>query len=242
MPSALKMRLDVDEHTAAVLDGQSRIANWLCNRLLEEANELRRRFRETRDPEAARVLYTERDWILALKQEHPFLRTVYSSVLKNAALRVSRAIREYQKGRHGKRAGKVNWPTFRSWKRKWFSLLYDEPWKGFRLEGRTLVLSLGMALDEATGQRKRVHVSTRLAEPLPDWFEPGMVRQLRIVKGRVVVLGRLHGGAARSFSAAGGAGHRHRPEPQELGLRGGHRWRGHGDLQSVVSRDSGPPD
>jgi putative transposase len=185
MQSALKMRLEVDEHTAAVLDGQSRIANWLYNHLLEEANELRRRFRETQDPDVAKVLYTERglrNRIPALKQEYPFLRTVHSSVLKNAALRLSSAIREYQKGRHGKRTKRANWPKFRSWKRKWFSLQYDEPWKGFRLDGRTLVLSLGMALNEAMGKRKQVHVSTRLAEPLPDWFEPGMVRQLRIVK------------------------------------------------------------
>ncbi|ATY85800.1 transposase [Kyrpidia spormannii] len=185
MQSALKMLLEVDEHTAAVLDGQSRIANWLYNHLLEEANTLREKFRSTQDPEAAKVLYTKRglrNRIPMLKKEYPFLRTVYSSVLKNAALRLSSAIQEYQKGRHGGRAKRVNWPKFRSWKRKWFSLQYDEPWKGFRLDGRTLVLSLGMAMDEATGKRKQVHVSTRLAEPLPDWFDSDKVRQLRIVK------------------------------------------------------------
>jgi len=185
MQSALKMRLEVDEHTAAVLDGQSRIANWLYNRLLEEANELHRQFQETQDPEAARVLYTEyglRNLIPALKREHPFLQTVHSSVLKNAALRLSSAIREHQKGRRGERAGPVSWPKFRSWKRKWFSLQYDEPWKGYRLAGQTLVLSLGMALDEATGKRRRVHVSVRLAEALPGWFDPEKVRQLRLVK------------------------------------------------------------
>jgi len=59
---------------------------------------------------------------------------------------------------------------------------YDEPWKGFRLDGQTLVLSLGMALDGATGRRRRIHVSVRLAEALPGWFDPEKVRQLRIVK------------------------------------------------------------
>lgn len=185
MPSALKMRLEVDQQTTAILDGQSRIANWLYNHLLEEANALRQRFRQTQDPAVARVLYSQRglrNRIPELKQEHPFLRTVHSSVLKNVALRLSGAIREYQKGRHGKRTKRVHWPKFRPWKRHWFSLQYDEPWKGFRLDGRTLVLSLGMAMDEATGKRKPVHVSTRLAEPLPDWFCHDIVRQLRIVK------------------------------------------------------------
>jgi putative transposase len=185
MRSALKMRLEVDEHTAAVLDGQSRIANWLYNHLLEEANALRQRFRETRDPEVAKALYTERglrDRIPALKQEYPFLRTVYSSVLKNAALRLSGAIRESQKGRHGERAKRTGWPKFRSWKRQWFSLQYDEPWKGFRLEGPTLELSLGKVVEEGTGKERQAQVSARLAEPLPGGFDPGMVRQLRIVK------------------------------------------------------------
>ncbi|RTH17122.1 transposase [Thermus scotoductus] len=189
MRFALKIRLEVDEHTAAVLDGQSRIANWLYNHLLEEANALRQRYRETQDPDAARVLYTERglrDRIPALKQEFPFLRAVHSSVLKNAALRLSRAIREYQKGRRGERAGEVHWPRFRSWKRKWFSLLYDEPWKGYALRGRVLELSLGQSLDPDVGQRRQVHVAVRLAEPLPDWFRHEIVRQLRITKeGRV---------------------------------------------------------
>ena len=45
MRASLTIRLAVDEHTAAALDGQSRIANWLYNRLLEEANERRWRFR-----------------------------------------------------------------------------------------------------------------------------------------------------------------------------------------------------
>ncbi|WP_232796680.1 RNA-guided endonuclease InsQ/TnpB family protein [Kyrpidia spormannii] len=185
MRSALKMLLEVDEHTAAVLDGQSRIANWLYNHLLEEANTLREKFRSTQDPEAARVLYTKRglrDRVPALKQEYPFLRTVYSSVLKNAALRLSGAIRKYQKARREKGAKKVGWPKFRSWRREWFSLQYDEPWKGFGLEGRTLRLSLGKVLDEKTGKEKQAQVTAHLAEPLPDWFEPGMVRQLRIVK------------------------------------------------------------
>ncbi|ADG05295.1 RNA-guided endonuclease InsQ/TnpB family protein [Kyrpidia tusciae] len=185
MPSVLKMLLEVDEHTAAILDGQSRIANWLYNRLLEEANELRRRFRQTQDPAVGKVLYTERglrDRVPALKKERPFLRTVYSSVLKNAALRLSGAIRKYQKARREKGASSVGWPKFRSWKREWFSLQYDEPWKGYRLEGRKLELSLGKVLDEGTGKEKQAQVTARLAEPLPDWFEAGMVRQLRIVK------------------------------------------------------------
>jgi putative transposase len=41
MKSAVKISLLVDEQDASILDGQSRIANWLYNKLLERANDLR---------------------------------------------------------------------------------------------------------------------------------------------------------------------------------------------------------
>lgn len=129
---ARKIRLEVTPSVAALLNGQSKIANWLYNHLLEKANGLRAQYRATQDTEIGLTLYSKRglrDLIPDLKQEHPFLRTVYSSPLKNAALRLSRAIGEYQKSRRGEREGReANWPHFRSWGRDWFSLEYDEPW------------------------------------------------------------------------------------------------------------------
>jgi putative transposase len=105
------------------------------------------------------------------------LRTVYSSPLKNTALRLSTAIHEYQKSRRGERGNghKVEWPRFRSWNKKWFSLLYDEPWKGYHLEGQDLTLQLGV-----NKEAERLQVSGRLAEPLP--YGPEQVKQLRIIK------------------------------------------------------------
>src|SRR5204863_5511447 len=115
---------------------------------------LRTEYRATQSSETALILYSERglrDEIPQLKEQFPFLKTVYSSPLKNAALRLSSAIREYQKSRKGKRAGRaVNWPRFRAWKRKWFSLQYDEPWKGYQLSGKTLKIQLGV---DAAGNR-----------------------------------------------------------------------------------------
>lgn len=180
-PSGLKIELKVDMPTVQMLDSQSKICNWLYNQLLERANELRTQFiaSEGQDSEAALSVYSKRglrNLIPALKQEYPFLKTVYSSPLKNAALRLSSAIREYQKSRQGKRNGKdVNWPKFRSWKNKWFSLEYEEPWKGYRVKGRTLALSLGVDRDG-----KRLMVRGELVRPLP--FPRERVKSLRIVK------------------------------------------------------------
>ena len=180
MRSAVKIALQVGEQEATILDGQSRIANWLYNHLLATANDLRKQYRETQDKAVGKTLYTERglrDLIPALKEAHPFLKTVYSSPLKNAALRLSQAIRAYQKGKHGRRAKAVNWPRFRSWKRCWFSLQYEEPHKGYRVVGRTLSLSLGQ---DATG--KQLQLTLTLAEALPHWVNHSDIRQCRIVK------------------------------------------------------------
>ncbi len=175
-----KIRLSVDADAAAALDGQSRICNWLYNRLLEHAGELRARYCEDQDPETARALYTERglrNRLPALKAQHPFLNTVHSSPLKNAALRVSDSIRRYQDARHGRRSGgAVGWPRFRSWKAKWFSLLYDEPNKGFRLDGNALRLSLGR---DANGRRRSVTVHAPGASQV---LAGKRIKNLRIVK------------------------------------------------------------
>jgi len=184
MKSVVKIRLEVTEAQAAILDSQSKIANWLYNKLLETANDLRQQYRAAPDQEGrdqiGLILYTERglrNLIPGLKREHPFLKVVYSSVLKNAALRLSKAIRDYQDGKHGRRANQVNWPTFRAWKRSWFSLQYDEPHKGYRLAGRTLTLVLGQ---DVTG--KQLTIELQLAEALPHWVNSDHIRQCRIVK------------------------------------------------------------
>ncbi len=180
MRSAVKIALLVNEEHKAILDGQSKIANWLYNKLLESANDLRQQYRQTQDKEVGRILYTKRglrNLIPDLKLQHPFLKTVYSSVLKNAALRLSQAIRDYQDGKHGRRAKPVNWPKFRAWRRAWFSLQYEEPWKGYAISGRTLTLVLGQ---DAAG--KQLSVQVALAEALPQWVNHEHIRQCRIVK------------------------------------------------------------
>lgn len=184
MKSVVKIPLEVTEEVAAILDSQSKIANWLYNKLLEQANALRKQYRETEDQQTRNqiglTLYTERglrNLIPSVKAQHPFVKVVYSSVLKNAALRLSKAIRDYQDGKHGRRANQVNWPKFRAWKRSWFSLQYDEPLKGYALSGRSLTLILGQ---DAAG--KQLSVQVQLAEALPHWVNLEHLRQCRIVK------------------------------------------------------------
>lgn len=174
----LKLLLEVSDENAHQMDGQSRICNWLYNHLLEKGNALKQEFIKSKNKEAAKTVYTKRglrDLIPSLKEENPFLKLVHSSPLKNAALRVSSAIQAHQKSKKGKRKGKlVGWPKFRSWKREWFSLLYDEPTKGFKIEGQELILSLGMGSDKK--QR-----SIRLGLPDAGILKEHAISNLRIV-------------------------------------------------------------
>jgi putative transposase len=139
---------------------------------------MRKEYIEKPSEEVGKILYTERglrDLVPETKKEFPFLKTLYSSPVKNAALRLSLAIRSYQDGKKGRRKNQVSWPKYRSWKRGWFSLQYDEPWKGYELEAKTLKLQLGVS-----SEGKRLSVNLELKEPLP--IETQRVRQLRIVK------------------------------------------------------------
>jgi putative transposase len=128
--------------------------------------------------EIGRALYTPRglrNLLPILKADHPFLKSVHSSPLKNAALRLSRAIQAHQDSRSGRRAGPaVQWPRFHRWNRDWFSLEYDEPGKGFSFGGGTLRLSLG-----ANAQGKRLALEIPLGETVGGL---GAARNLRIVK------------------------------------------------------------
>jgi putative transposase len=175
----IKLQLEASEEVFRSLDGQSKICNWLYNRLLEKANALRQEFIQTGNVELVKTLYTERglrNLLPSFKEEYPFLKSVHSSPLKNAALRLSQAIQARQQSKKGKRRGKeVGWPRFRSWQASWFSLLFDEPNKGFKILNDTLQLSLGMG-----DERKRQTLSFTLKEA--HLLKNQEIRNLRIVK------------------------------------------------------------
>lgn len=173
----LKLRLEVNREAISEIDGQSRICNWLYNHLLEKSQQLKQAFIQSKDPEAAKTLYTQRglrNLLPKVKEEHPFLKVVHSSPLKNTALRLSDAIRAHQKSKKGKRKGKqMGWPKFRAWRQDWFSLFYDEPEKGFMIQDKTLVLSLGMGQD-------RQHRALTLKLPEAHLLKDKTIRNLRI--------------------------------------------------------------
>jgi putative transposase len=189
--TVIKLGLEPDIAAAETLDGQSRICNWLYNTLLDTAQNLRKHYIESKDPLLALTIYSKRglrNLLPKLKEEHPFLKVVHSSPLKNAALRLSNAIQTHQKSKKGKRKGKITgWPKFRSWKSSWFSLLYDEPGKGYKIEENQLILSLGMGQD---CKQRSLSILLKDAPAL----KRQKIRNLRIVKqqGRYFAIFSVH--------------------------------------------------
>ncbi len=174
---AIKLQLVGDGSSFRSLDGQSKICNWLYNHLLDRANGLKAEFKSTGNSDTAKVVYTNRglrNLVPSIKKEHVFLKSVHSSPLKNTALRLTSSIQAHQKSKKGKRKGTSEWPKFRSWSAGWFSLLYDEPTKGFRVVDDVLHISLGQ--DESS---KRVSLQFRLKEAR--LLKGHSIRNMRVV-------------------------------------------------------------
>ncbi len=177
--STISLDLHPDKKSAHCVDDQSRKCNSLFNNLLEVANDKRQKARETGDKEVVKTIYSAyglRNLVPKIKEEHPYLKSVHSSPLKNAALRLTGAIQDYDDSCKGRRKGKkIGWPRFNAWKSNWFSLLYDEPGKGYKVIGNILHLSLGVGLDN---KRRSLQIPIADAHLLKDQD----VRNLRIVK------------------------------------------------------------
>ena len=175
---AIKLEIFGDDESLWALDGQSRICNRLYNELVHRASEIKIAYTQTGDEYFATMLYSKRglrNLIPEIKKEYPFFNTVHSSPLKNTGLRLSASIQASQKCKKGKRKGSSGWPHFRSWRASWFSLLYDEPGKGFKVEGSTLRLSLGRTL---SGERQYLVLHLHEAHLLNGYT----IRNLRIVR------------------------------------------------------------
>jgi putative transposase len=176
-----KIKLRTSKDQELLLDGQSKMCNWLYNKLYELV-ETDYKNGNTKKLINGRNLRNE---VPKIKQNSPFLYKVHSSPLKNAALRLKES---YDRFFDPKLENQK--PKFRSWKKKWFSLFYDEPTKGFKLlEENKLSISFGKLSDEEYVNlqqkdktiKKQLSIIVTLLEPIV-LTEYEKIKTLRITK------------------------------------------------------------
>ena len=145
-----KIRVHFTKEVEFILDGQSRICNWLYNHLLETAKA------DYANGNNLKLMSDNnlRNLVPKEKKEHKFLSSVHAAPLKNAVMRLKESFQRFFKEKKG-------FPKFKSWKKQWFSLLFEEFNRGWRMDGKELQISLGLGED-----RKRKSVSGTLTTGL----------------------------------------------------------------------------
>lgn len=170
-----KIRLNISKETAKILDSQSLMCNKVYNELLELCNEDKKTNYQNKYLEGRNL----RDEVVKIKERYPYLYAVHSSPLKNVAFRLKQAfIRFFESKKNG--TNQNGYPNFRSNKRKWFSLLYDEPNKGIKIHNKQLKISLGYKINE-NQKKERLYVNAILTETIK---KQGIIKCYRITKER----------------------------------------------------------
>ena len=141
-----KVELLLTENDKRIIDSQSKTLNYLYNMLLDKVET------EYKENNKSTLLYgyNLRNQIPQIKEEKPYLYTTHSSPLKNVALKLKQSYQMFFKGinKH---------PNYLSFKKKFFSLYYDEPNKGIKIEDRNVKISLGKDINN-----KRLYVNTHI--------------------------------------------------------------------------------
>lgn len=143
-----KIELLLSTNDKYLLDNQSKLLNYLYNYLLEKV------INQYKVDNSTQILnsYNLRNLVPEIKKEKRFLNTIHSSPIKNTALRLKQSFVNFF-NRH------ASFPKFRSWKSKWFSLYYDEPNKGIKIDNKKLRISLGR-----NDEGKRLYIYCKLKE------------------------------------------------------------------------------
>jgi putative transposase len=164
------IELILDNENKLILDGQSKILNWLYNHLLELSINQYKEFKLTN---LNKPLLNKRNGLrnymvnnMKKTTDYNFINTIYSKPLKEVATRLEFAFKGFFKNNKG-------YPHFRSWKKKWFSLYYDEPYIGYSINDNEFILSCGKDING-----KRIKIKAQLKNKL----RSGKLKTLRICK------------------------------------------------------------
>ena len=169
---SFKTELVVTNEVEKILDGQSRICNWLYNQLLDISI---KDYKENNNSLKLTSKDNFRDYMVReLKPKNEFLKTVHSHVLRTVAYRIKGTYKNFFE----RRESGVGFPKFKSWKREWFSLQYDYPeHAGVKIDKNNITFSLGKDKDG-----KQMKVCGKLKDAIP--YKQYKMNVLTITKER----------------------------------------------------------
>jgi putative transposase len=149
------IEIELSKENKLILDGQSKILNWLYNHLLDLSIKQYESVKQNLlDKTLINKKYGLRDYMVNEMKEnekYKFINSVYSKPLKESATRLENTFKKFFKEKTG-------YPKFRSWKKSWFSLLYDEANVGYKIEGNKIVISCGK---DTEGKRIKIEATLK---------------------------------------------------------------------------------
>lgn len=149
MIKTYKLFLKTNDEQKNILFAQSSVANKLYNNLLQLSKEELDFYSKNNVNQNFNPFnkYELRNQVPILKKNKGIYNTLYSSVSKNVAFRLANALSSFKRTKH--------FPKFRSLKVKGFySLLYEEPFVGYKITNKGINISCGTTLDD--NKKKRI--------------------------------------------------------------------------------------
>jgi putative transposase len=140
LTKAFKTEVFFEKEDQLIIDGQSKICNWIYNEVLHtcitDYNENENKLKLTSG-------YNTRDYFInQIKPNNTFTKSVYGMVGECAALRVKTSFKQFFE------RGNVGFPKYNSWKENWFSLEYTKPRsQGIKINDKNITFTLGKDLN-----------------------------------------------------------------------------------------------
>jgi putative transposase len=149
---AFKTEVTFSESDTLILDGQSKIINWIYNHMLDVTI---KDYNENNNALKLSSGYNCRDYFVDyVKPNNQFTKSVYSMVAAFAATSVKESFDKFFK------RGNKGFPKFSSWKENWRPLVYEAPnTQGVKIFGNQIRFALGK--DE---NGKQMYVTGQLNE------------------------------------------------------------------------------
>ena len=150
LTKTFKTEVIFSEDDALILDGQSRIANWSYNKLLECTID---DYKNNNNNLKLNNGYNGRNYFKKyIKPNNLFTKSVYSMVIDSSVMRVKKSFKQFFE------RGCIGYPKFSSWKKKWFSLEYEKPnTQGIKIIDSNITFTLGK-----DSNNKQLHVTGNL--------------------------------------------------------------------------------